>query len=94
MTASRYGILDGNYAYANKIITKEEFIDMVVKVGRPEKNPSNIQIYNDVSAMNPYYSSVQDYGFMTRARGGKFGSNTILNRSTMTQILSSLSKKK
>ncbi len=94
ITASRYAILNGNYAYGNKIITKEEFVDMLMKAGRPGKNPSSIQIYTDVSAMNPYYESVQDYGFLTRARWGKFWANTILTRSTMIQILSSLSKKK
>ena len=94
LTASRFGILEGNYAYSNKIITKEEFVDILMKVGRPGKNPSGIQIYSDVTSMNPYYESVQDYGFLTRARWGKFWANTILTRSTMIQILASLSKKK
>lgn len=92
--AYRNGILDGNYAQPEKILTKWEFIDLLVRIARPESNPSQIRIYKDVDTLSPYYRSAQDYAFMIRARGGKLYPNTVLTRSMVVQILSGLGQKK
>ncbi len=94
LVAYRRGILDGNYAYPERLITKWEFIDLLVKIARPEKNPSQIRVYSDVDGMNLYYQSAQDYALMTRTRWGKLYTNSLLSRSSMVQILSWLSQKK
>lgn len=94
LVAYRKGIIDGNYAYPEKILSKEDFIDLLVKVGRPDRNPSQIKIYSDVDPMNPRYQSIQDYGFLVRARAGKFAPKTILTRWNMVQILASIPQKK
>jgi Peptidase family M23 len=94
LAAYRQGILDGNYAGSEQILTKWEFINLVVKIAQAPRNPSQIRIYNDVDTLNPYYQSAQDYAYMTRARGGKFSPNMLLTRSMMVQILSGLKEKK
>jgi Peptidase family M23 len=94
IVAYRRGILATNYAYPDKLITKEEFIDLIVKVGWQIQNPSSLKIYNDVTAMNPYYDSIQSYGLMTRARGGKFSGSTLMTRWLGVQILSTIEKKR
>lgn len=92
--AYRNGILDGNYAYPDRILSREEFISLLVKIAKPVKNPSQIRIYNDVDAMNPNFQSIQDYGFMVRARSGKIYPKTLLSRSMMVQIFTNLQEKK
>lgn len=94
LVAYRRWIIDGNYAYPDRLMTKGEFIELLVKIARPEKNPSQIRIYNDVDGMNPHYQSVQDYAYMIRARGGKFYPDSLLTRGTAVQIISGLKQKK
>jgi hypothetical protein len=65
-------VLDGNYAFPDRILSREDFVELIVRIGRIEKNPSQIKIYRDITPMNVKYSAVQDYGFYTRARGGNF----------------------
>lgn len=61
LVAYRRGILDGNYAYPERIMSREEIATLIVKVAQSEKNPSQIRIYADVDPMNPSYQSIQDY---------------------------------
>lgn len=88
----RRGIIDGNYLNPDKILTKWEFIELAVKIGNIPENPWQIRIFSDVDTMNPYFRSVQSYGFAIRARSGKFYPNTILTRASFVQILSTLKK--
>lgn len=94
LVAYRKWILSGNYANPNKILTKEEFIELIAKIGHIDKNPSRMQIYADVSPMNPRFQTLQDYALLVRARGGKLYPNSILTRSLMTQILNGIPQKK
>ncbi len=94
LVAYRRGLLDGNYAYPEKILSKWEFIELLVKIAQPEKNPSQIRIYNDVDPMNPHYKSAQDYWYMVRARGGKLYTENILTRANMVQMLAAIQQKK
>lgn len=92
IVAYRMWVLDGNYANPDKIISKEEFIQLLSKTGKLKKNPSGIKIYADVDSMNPNYPSIQDYGFSVGIRGGKFNPKMILTRSLAVQILSKIKK--
>ena len=94
LVAYRRWILDGNYAYPERLLSKWEFIDLLVKVAQVEKNPSQIRIYNDVDPMNPFYASAQDYAYLTRSRGGKLNTSSLLTRGTLVQILAGLKQKK
>ncbi len=94
LVAYRKNFLDGNYAYPERILSREEFIDLLVKIGKPEKNPSQMKIYGDVDPMNPNYQSIQDYAFMIHARWWRFYPKTILTRWMMAQILSWIPEKK
>jgi hypothetical protein len=92
VVAYRRGVIDGNYLQPEKILTKEEFVELLAKIGKFEKNPSQIKIYQDVDAMNPKFSAVQDYAYKIRVRGGKFSPKTLLTKSSAVQILSQLTK--
>lgn len=92
--AYRKWVLVGNYANPNKILTKQDFIELLVEIGNPDKNPSRIQIYSDVNPMNPGYNMIQDYAFMVRARGGKLYPTSILTRGLMAQVLNGIPQKK
>lgn len=94
LVAYRKNVLDGNYAYPERILSREEFIELLIKIGKPTKNPSQMKIYGDVDPMNPNYQSIQDYGFMIHARWGKFYPKTLLTRWVMAQILSGIPEKK
>ena len=94
IVAYRRGILDGTYAFPEKIITKEEFAYLLSKVANTEKNPSQMKVYNDVDAMNPNFSSIQDYAFMVWAKWWKFYPKSILTRWTMVQMLSNIYRSK
>lgn len=84
--------MDGNYFSPDKIITKAEAIDLMVKIGNIPKNPGQIRIYPDVDSMNPYWNSTQAYGYLTRVRGGRLYPNTILTRATLAQLISNVDK--
>lgn len=86
-------ILNGNYAEPNKIMTKWEFIHLLMEYYPAQKNPSNIRIFSDTTSMHPYYQSIQNYGYMMRLRGWKIYPDTILTRSNLMQILSNIEKK-
>lgn len=90
LIAYRRWILDGNYAEPNKIITKEDFAELIVKVSWTGPNPSQIRIYNDVDSMNLRFSAIQSFGFMTKARGGKFSPKSILTRGIAAQMLGNI----
>ena len=93
-SAYRRGILDGNYAYPDKLLTRQEFVKLLIKVSGALKNPSEIQIYADVNRMNLDYESIQNYALLVRARGGKFYPNTLMNRWMMVQMFALIEQKK
>lgn len=76
----RRGVLDGNYAQPSKLLSKQDFVELLVKLGKLERNPSQIKIYKDTSAMNLKFQYIQDYGFKIRARGGNFNPQSLLTR--------------
>ena len=86
----RRGILDGNYALPGKLLSKEDFVELLVKIGKLEKNPSQMKIYKDTSAMNVKYQYIQDYGFKTRARGGNFYPQTLLTRQWAIELIGNI----
>lgn len=88
----RRWIINWNYFQPDKIITKAEAIDLIVKIWNIVDNPWQIRIFSDVDTMHPHYRSIQSYGFAMRIKGGKFFPNTILTRWTFAQILSGLKK--
>ena len=88
----RKGIIDGNYLSPDKIITKAEAIDFIVKIWGIDKNPSQLRIYPDVTTLHPYFESIQAYGLATRVRGWRFYPDTILTRATLVSALATLSK--
>ena len=88
----RRGLVDGNYFAPDKIITKAEAIDLMVKIGNIPANPGQIRIYPDVETLNPYWKSAQAYGYLTRVRGGRLYPNTILTRATLVQLLAAVDK--
>jgi len=92
IVAYRKGIVDGNYIQGDKILTKEDFIELLVKIGKFEKNPSQIRIFQDVDSMNPKFQAIQDYAYKTKMRGGKFSPKGIITKSSAVQIMSQLSK--
>lgn len=49
-------------------MSREELAVLITKVAKAEKNPSQMKIYTDVDMMNPAYSYIQDYAFMTRTK--------------------------
>ncbi len=83
----------GSYLYPNKILSKEEFIELIVNIGKLPKNPSQMKIYADVENLNPHLASIQDYAYSTKARGWKIYPKSILTRQTMIQMLGNLEKK-
>lgn len=90
----RRGIVLGNYLSPEKILTKGEATSLITKIGNIEKNPGQIRIYPDVTSMNPLFSSIQDYGYAIRARGGRFFPDSILTRAVFAQLLMNLEKQK
>ena len=88
----RRGLIDGSYLSPEKIITKAEAIDLLVKIGDIPENPGQIRIYPDIDAMSPYWKSAQAYGYAIRVRGGRLYPNMILTRATLVQILSAVQK--
>lgn len=92
ITAYRQGILDGNYFFPDRILTRGEVMDLIVKIGNIPANPGQIRIYPDVTSLNKHYQSVQAYGLAVRVRGGRFYPDTIMTRSSFVQFLSTLKK--
>lgn len=90
LVAYKKGILDGSYAYPEKILTREEVARLIVSIAGWEKNPSQLSIYRDVDPMNPLYQAIQQYAFMSRARGGKFYPKTIATRGMFIQMLANI----
>ncbi|NRH21153.1 M23 family metallopeptidase [Candidatus Gracilibacteria bacterium] len=90
VTSYRKGILDGSYAFPEKLLSKEEFIELLVKIGKFEKNPSQIKIYKDTNAMNLKFQYIQDYGFKIRARGGNFNPKSLLTRQGAVEIIGNI----
>jgi murein DD-endopeptidase MepM/ murein hydrolase activator NlpD len=94
LVAYRRGIIDWSHAFPEKILSKEEFAQLLSKISSTRKNPSQMKVYNDVDAMNPNFSAIQDYAFMVGAKGGKFYPKSILNRGVMAQMLWNISRAK
>ncbi len=94
LAAEKLGILTGNYAQWEKILTREEFVALIAKIGKLKKNPSGIKVYADVDSMNVNFMSIQDYAYTISARGGRFYPKTILTKAMMVQILAWLQKVK
>ena len=90
IAAYRRGALDGNYALPGKFLSKEDFIELLVKIWKIEKNPSQIKIYNDTSAMNLKFQYIQDYAFKIRARGGNFNPQSLLSRQWAIELLGNI----
>jgi hypothetical protein len=88
----RRGLVDGNYFAPDKIITKAEAIDLMVRIGNIRENPGQIRIYPDVDTMSPYWKSAQAYGYLTRVHGGRLYPNMILTRATLVQLLAAVDK--
>jgi hypothetical protein len=80
IAAYRKGAIDGNYALPGKLLSREDFIELLVKIGKLEKNPSGIKLYRDTSPMNFKFQYIQDYAFKIRARGGNFYPQSLLTR--------------
>jgi murein DD-endopeptidase MepM/ murein hydrolase activator NlpD len=83
----RRGFIDGNYALPWKLLSKEDFIELLVKIWKLEKNPSQIKLYNDTSAMNLKFQYIQAYAFKIRARGGNFNPQSLLTRQWAIELL-------
>ncbi|GAB0174802.1 MAG: hypothetical protein HHAS10_06810 [Candidatus Altimarinota bacterium] len=92
LVAHRKGILTGSHAHPEHIMTREELVDLIIKVSDAPKNPSQIRIYPDVDTMNPYYNQIQDYAFLTKDRGGRFYPKNIVTRGVFLQMLSQTNK--
>lgn len=90
IAAYRRWALDGSYALPSKLLSKEDFIELLVKIGKLEKNPSQIKIYKDTSAMNLKFQYIQDYAFKIRARGGNFYPNSLLSRQWAIEIMGNI----
>jgi hypothetical protein len=88
----RRGLIDGNYFTPDKIVTKAETIDLMVKIGNIAANPGQIRIYPDVETTSPYWQSTQAYGYLTRVRWGRLYPNMILTRAALVQLLSAVEK--
>ena len=92
LVAYRNGIVDGSYIYPEHIMSREELAILITKVAKAEKNPSQMKLFADVDSMNPAYPYIQDYGFMTRVKGGKFYPKTLVNRGMLIQMLVNIKK--
>lgn len=90
LTAYRRGILEGSSAYPDKILTKEEFVELIVKAGRLDKNPSSIKLFSDVDAMNVRFQSIQSYAYAVGMKGWNFKPKSILSREVAIDLLSRL----
>jgi hypothetical protein len=90
LTAYKRGILDGNYAQPNRLLSKADFIELLVKIGKFEKNPSQLKIYKDTTAMNLKFQYIQDYAFKIRAKWGNFYPDTLLTRQWVLDILGNI----
>jgi hypothetical protein len=88
--AYRRWAIDGNYILPGKLLTREDFIELLVKIGKLEKNPSQMKIYRDTSAMNFKFQYIQDYAFKIRARGGNFYPQTLLTRSGAIELIGNM----
>ena len=73
-----------------ELLTKEDFVELLVKVGKLERNPSQIKIFKDTNAMNLKFQYIQDYAFKIRARGGNFYPQTLLTRQWAIEILGNI----
>ena len=92
LSAYKLWILDGNYAYPETILTKEDFVKLIMKIAKPLENPGQIRIFADVDAMNPNFQNIQTYAFMTRAKWGKFYPKNILTKAVAVQMLANIEK--
>ncbi len=88
--AYRKGAIEGNYALPSKLLSREDFIELLAKIGKLEKNQSQIKIYRDTSAMNFKFQYIQDYAFKVRARGGNFYPQSLLTRQWAIEIMWSI----
>jgi murein DD-endopeptidase MepM/ murein hydrolase activator NlpD len=93
LIAYRRGILSGSHAYPEHIMTREELAHLIITISKKERNPSQIRIYNDVDTLNPHYTSIQDYAYLARARGGKFYPKTLVTRGMLVQMLANIREK-
>ena len=87
LTAYKRGILDGNYAQPNRLLSKAEFIEFLVKIWKFERNPSQLKIYKDTTPMNLKFQYIQDYAFKIRAKWGNFYPQSLLTRQWVLDIL-------
>lgn len=92
LVAERKWILWWSHAHPEHIMTREELADLIVKVADAPANPSQLRIYPDVTLMNPYYSQIQDFAYLTRDRWGKFYPKNIVTRWVFLQMLSQVNK--
>jgi murein DD-endopeptidase MepM/ murein hydrolase activator NlpD len=90
IAAYRKGAIDGNYALPSKLLSREDFIELLVKIGKLEKNPSGIKLYRDTSPMNFKFQYIQDYAFKIRARGGNFYPQSLLTRQWAIELIGNI----
>lgn len=90
ISAYRKWILDGNYAFPEKLLSKEDFIELLVRIWKFEKNPSQIKIYTDTSAMNLKFQYIQDYAFKIRAKWWNFNPKSLLTRQWAIEIMGNI----
>lgn len=93
LTAYKRWILDGNYAQPNRLLSKADFVELLVKIGKFEKNPSQLKIYKDTTPMNLKFQYIQDYAFKIRAKWGNFYPESLLTRQSALDILGNVMSK-
>jgi len=92
LSAYRRWIIEWNYLHPEKILTRWEFISLLVKVGNVPKNPSQIRIFADAPTIHKNFESIQSYGLLIKARGGRVFPDAIMTRTHLVQILSWIEK--
>lgn len=90
LVAYQRGIIEWNYAYSDRILSKEEFVKLIVDIGRLKKNPNQVKIFKDVDAMNLYFDHIQSYAWNTKKRGGIFSPKSLMTREMAVTLLNNL----
>lgn len=94
MIAYTKWIVDWSYFGGEKILTRAELIDLIVRIGNIEKNPSEFKIYSDTNIGIPYYNSIQAYWLITKTRWWRFYPNAIATNSSLVQFLYAIKNQK
>jgi hypothetical protein len=87
LSAYRRWIIDGNYASPEKYLSKEDFAELIVKIGKLKRNPNAVKIYKDTSPMNLKFQYIQDYAYKIGAKSGNFYPQSLLTREWAIEML-------